>query len=116
MITDENQWDVDILYDIFDDRDVNLILSVPIRENERDIWYWRKEKLGNYSIKTAYVLIQGNKESNSINASNRQWKRMWNLKIPPKVKNLMWHATSGCLPTKVQLRTKQVNIDDLCPM
>lgn len=41
---------------------------------------------------------------------------MWNLKIPPKIKNLMWRAATGCLPTKVQLRSKHVNVCHLCPM
>lgn len=41
---------------------------------------------------------------------------MWNLKVPPKVKNFIWKACTGCLPTKDMLCMKQVNVNILCPL
>lgn len=39
------------------------------------------------------------------------YKRIWNLKISPKVKNFTWKAASKCLPTKDHLQMKgNVNI------
>ncbi|XP_062113926.1 uncharacterized protein LOC133824926 [Humulus lupulus] len=35
---------------------------------------------------------------------------MWN------VKNLLWHAAKGCLPTEAELQSKHVDIDLLCPV
>ncbi|XP_074363041.1 uncharacterized protein LOC141703396 [Apium graveolens] len=59
MITDQKEWDVELLNDIFEDRDVNLILSIPIGRVEFDSWYWNKEKLGTYTVKSAYAVLQG---------------------------------------------------------
>lgn len=62
MIMSEIQWNKDLLNDIFEARDVNLILSIPLRNNDTDLWYWRKEKFRHYSVKTAYTLIQEGKK------------------------------------------------------
>ncbi|KAM6563313.1 hypothetical protein CsatB_023311 [Cannabis sativa] len=44
------------------------------------------------------------------------WRNLWQLKIPPKVKNLLWPAASGVLPTCVNLRIKHVDIPSTCPV
>lgn len=54
MSTDENQWDRDLILDIFDERDAMLILSIPLNTEEEDTWYWKYEKMGNYTVKSAY--------------------------------------------------------------
>ncbi|XP_030496466.2 uncharacterized protein LOC115712332 [Cannabis sativa] len=42
------------------------------------------------------------------------WKRLWKLGVPPKVLHFLWCVVSSCLPTKVQLQTKHVNVDLQC--
>lgn len=44
------------------------------------------------------------------------WRKLLNLKIPAKVKKFLWRASTGCLPTKVQLRNKRVNVNVECPV
>uniref|UniRef100_A0A803QBL9 RNase H type-1 domain-containing protein n=1 Tax=Cannabis sativa TaxID=3483 RepID=A0A803QBL9_CANSA len=44
------------------------------------------------------------------------WGKLWRLKVLPKVKDLLWRAASNCLPTKVQLRHRHVNIDSIFPV
>ena len=44
------------------------------------------------------------------------WKLLWSLKVPPKVRNMLWRAASSCLPTKAQLCNKMIPIDPWCPM
>lgn len=97
FVTGDNRWDVDMLYDLFDEREVNLILSIPVNQFDNDVWYWRKERLGQYSVKSAYLLIQQQKNIQTNEVLSRSWKRLWALKIPPKVKHLMWRAVTGCL-------------------
>lgn len=111
----EQKWDEELISDIFEDRDASLILSIPLNSTDKDGWWWNKERLGVYSVKSAYMWLQLQKNQ-SVNPDNsRCWKRFWNLKVPPKVKNMIWRAATGCLPTKSQLRMKHVNIDNVCP-
>lgn len=43
------------------------------------------------------------------------WRKLWNLKIPPKIKNFLWHASAYCLTTKDLLRIRRVQVDPYCP-
>lgn len=114
MIPDERRWDEDLIKDIFNQRDANIILATPLLESNEDCWYWRREKSGNYSVKTAYILIQESKPLVNQYANTRFGKRLWNLTIPPKVKSFMWRAITSCLPTKDMLQLKHVNVNVVC--
>lgn len=43
-------------------------------------------------------------------------KKIWNLKLPPKTKNFLWRALTGCLPTKEHLLCTRVAVTALCPV
>ncbi|XP_074328104.1 uncharacterized protein LOC141666017 [Apium graveolens] len=77
IIEGESRWNVNMLHSLFDERDVNLILSIPLNRNEHDVLYWRKEKLGCYSVKSTYVQIQEKKDVQATgpNLSDGQKKR-----------------------------------------
>lgn len=116
MLGGQNQWDTGILQDIFITRDVDLISSIPINEMEPDTWYWRLEHHGAYTVKSAYNALQSNKNIHVYNDNIGFWKRLWQLKVPPKIKKLLWQASSKCLPTKTQLQLKHVPVNALCPL
>ena len=44
------------------------------------------------------------------------WKKTWNLQVPTKVKHFVWRACTNCLPTKMALRSKRVEVTDSCPI
>ncbi|KAK1393089.1 hypothetical protein POM88_012145 [Heracleum sosnowskyi] len=48
MVTNERRWDEDLIKDVFLERDANLILAIPLADNNVDGWYWRKDKYGHY--------------------------------------------------------------------
>lgn len=52
------------------------------------------------------------------NAANNSgfWKKLWNIKSPPKALNLAWRTVSYCLPTKSLLQTTHIQIDNICPV
>lgn len=39
MVTGHNEWDADLVNDIFCERDANLILSIPLGCNQEDVWF-----------------------------------------------------------------------------
>ncbi|KAK1393065.1 hypothetical protein POM88_012121 [Heracleum sosnowskyi] len=43
MVTNERRWDEDLIKDVFLERDANLILAIPLADNNVDGWYWRKD-------------------------------------------------------------------------
>lgn len=115
MSMSANQWDHDVILDIFTERDANLIFSIPVNKTEKDTWYWKFEKLGHYLVKSAYGSIQDGKE-NHYEDNSGFWRQLLNLKMPPKVKHFMWRVVTGSLPTKDNLRCKRVEVNICCPV
>lgn len=93
-----------------------MILAMPLKNNSADSWYWGTEKSDNYSVKSAYAMLQDS--HNSVHYSNNSgfWRRLWNLKIPAKVKQFLWSAATECLPTRSRLIEKRVRLNAICPM
>ncbi|KAM7531912.1 hypothetical protein LguiB_035322 [Lonicera macranthoides] len=44
------------------------------------------------------------------------WHGMWELNIPPKMKKFMWRAIDDCLPTRVNLVARGVNVVSTCAL
>lgn len=114
---ESKEWDLEIIKDIFEVRDQHCIVNTRVEYDlDTDILCWKLEATGQYSVKTAYNLIQEQKGAwNAVN-NNPLWKNFWNIKAPPKCSNLVWRAVSYCLPTKTALQTKHVQIDNICPV
>ena len=42
------------------------------------------------------------------------WKKIWQLQLPPKVKNFLWQVCRNVLPTKQPLLKRKVTADPIC--
>ena len=68
-------------------------------------------------MRSCYRLLkweQDQREANSDGESGASeethwWKRLWKLKIPPKVHIFWWRAMNGYLPTKGELREEGIS-------
>ncbi|KAM6552927.1 hypothetical protein CsatB_013689 [Cannabis sativa] len=112
-------WDKEILDDLFEERDKKLILDIPLHSTQgRDKLHWIHETSGFYSVKSAYKLLQKvqGRWQQQEDEQTKFWTKFWKLKIPPKVKNLVWRAGRECLPTLKQLRLRRVDVQALCPI
>ncbi|XP_074327492.1 uncharacterized protein LOC141665405 [Apium graveolens] len=115
MIPGQYAWDVDVIKDVFVDRDAKLILSIPLRDADSDCWFWKWDKKGQYTVRSAYTAIQEVKQS-YIQNDSISWKKLWNAKVPLKVKHFIWRVVRNILPTKDQLLTRRVDVNDKCPV
>lgn len=62
MVTGRKEWDVEVVKDIFNDRDQKCILSIQISSDAvDDMLFWRFEQSGVYSVKSAYKFLQEQK-------------------------------------------------------
>lgn len=66
-------------------------------------------------MKSTYLIIQEDRENNHASNNSGFFRKLWNLKVPPKIKNILWRAVTGCLPAKDRLTAKKVNIISICP-
>ncbi|KAM6593387.1 hypothetical protein CsatA_001090 [Cannabis sativa] len=95
------QWDLELIEDLFDSRDVELIKQVPLSVNlGSDSWFWNKDPTGFFTVKSAYAHLQSVNGSWNSSMEEDVWKMLWKIKVPPKVLHFARKALSGCLPTR----------------
>lgn len=63
--------------------------------------------MGCYTVKSAYGMLRNQDAANEFQSNTQFWKRLWSLKLPPKVKQFLWRALTDCLPTKDNLQTRK---------
>lgn len=112
-LMDENiKWDAQKVWNIFKPRVATAILEIKLSATTRpDAWIWPGEKNWQFSVKSAYFLIQASHiccQGENLNASSLLpiWKNIWNLKIPHNIKIFTWRTYKDALPTLQNLRKK----------
>nr|GMD66540.1 protein BOBBER 1-like [Ipomoea batatas] len=102
---DGMNWEEEILNDLFEQGDVEKILNIPLSNRDTpDYLYWGWDERGDYSVRSCYRAQQ----ITHLQIEEAKWTSMWNLKILPKVKNLLWTACADCLSTAEALWKKFV--------
>ena len=91
-----------------------LIKAIPLSlEDCEDKLFWSRSSNGVYSVKSGYKLImesemKDNPTTSNFSLTKKVWKGIWSLRIPNRVKTLMWRAGSDALPTRVNLRKRRL--------
>lgn len=95
------------------------ILAIPLsRTNTRDTLVWEKKKnsANIFTVKTAYRVALRLNERSQIEYSRAisdrtTWKKIWALKVPPKVRIFEWCACCNILLTREILHRRKVMVD-----
>ncbi|KAL5147200.1 Pentatricopeptide repeat-containing protein [Glycine soja] len=89
------------------------ISQVEVQQQAPDLWVWKHEPNGHYSTRSVYNLLQGDSEDENQDGALHD---LWMLKIPAKVSFFAWRLIRDRLPTKANLRRRQVELEDsMCP-
>lgn len=89
------RWDVDLLQALFKPEEVQLIRSISLGDaSARDRMVWPYTQSTSYSVKSGYYFLskekdQSKRDTNTHAPSQKLWKTIWNLSVPPKVRNFM---------------------------
>lgn len=70
-----------------------------------DVWVWEPEKFGFYSVRSAYRLLdrartRGGATDGPSGSGTATWKKIWKLKVPPKIRVFWWRVMHEFLPAK----------------
>ena len=115
MCTGTRNWDWEVIADIFNNRDQESIQATIIEEElDSDMLQWDWDITGQYTVKSAYNLLQVQKGAWTVHDDDSSWKALWKIKAPKKALSVLWRALTHCLPTKMQLIQKRVQVDSLC--
>jgi len=111
----DKRWNEQVVRQVFSDDIAHKILRTPLfSQVDDDTIIWKAERNGRYSVRSAYMLCVLELIDSSYNWRLGFWTGIWNLKVPSKVKNLIWQMCRGCLPTRVRLLDKGVTCPTNC--
>jgi hypothetical protein len=94
------EWNEDVLKAKFEVVDVQAILKIPTGGMEDDMWAWKLERHGNFTMRSAYkALLQAKSvimpAANLGGSEQSFWKKLWRINVPPKVRNFWWRVIKG---------------------
>jgi len=105
-------WNERLVRHLFVDETAHQILNTLLHQQvQTDKIIWKAEKNGRYYVKSAYRICVEEVINNDHLRRPGYWSGIWKLKVPPKVKNLIWRICRDCFPTRVKLRSRGIN----CP-
>ncbi|XP_028242225.1 uncharacterized protein LOC114420560 [Glycine soja] len=113
------EWNLEWRRPLFDNevdaavRFMDDISQIQIQNQITDCWIWKPETTGQYSTKSAYYLLQ---EATVGDTLDEALEDLWKLKIPAKAQIFAWRLIKDRLPTKANMRRRQIQMNDIiCP-
>ena len=74
---------------------------------------WSADQSGQYTARSAYIVMRGDI---SEETEGGVFQELWKLKLPSKISTFAWRLLKDRLPTRVNLRRRQVEVEDsTCP-
>ncbi|CAN1315690.1 Putative ribonuclease H protein At1g65750 [Linum perenne] len=109
------EWEVELIEGLFDERDVEEILKLPIGVGGTDDkLIWNFEKTGICSVRSTYgVYLDHVNHKPKLNIQG-PWRSVWNLHVPPKVKHLVWRLGREVVPSRTILRHRHIAVPSSC--
>ncbi|KAH1122568.1 hypothetical protein J1N35_005728 [Gossypium stocksii] len=113
-------WKIDLMKSTFPANIAQKILQIPLAETlGADFQVWKGELSGELWVRNAYKLLQiASSDPNNILIQvdlKNFYKQLWNLKLPSKITITVWRASWNYMPTLVNLRSKRVADNTICP-
>jgi len=113
LLDPDGRWDGAKIRQSFIPVDAEAILHIPPRPQVTDFWAWEPEKHGFYSVKSAYKMLDRRRIReevvNTASVSEHDvWKKIWKLKVPPKVCTFWWRVIQEFLPTRQILHKRHI--------
>jgi hypothetical protein len=117
-----------IINDIFEPEDASAILSINLVDGMEDSPAWHFDPKGLFSVKSAYklgVLLRNGKEGRDAAPSKEypvqdgeriNWKEIWQLKAPNKLKMFVWRLAHNSLAHRTKIQRLGVDLDTSCPV
>ncbi|KAM6562790.1 hypothetical protein CsatB_022788 [Cannabis sativa] len=116
LLLQNGGWNIQKLHSLFNQETISAILSEGIPAGRgKDSWFWTLESNGRFSCKSAY-LAQTVDSSSPREVAPSMWNKLWNSKIPERLKVLWWCILSKALPVRSVLGRRFPIEDESCPL
>ncbi|CAL1404554.1 unnamed protein product [Linum trigynum] len=117
-------WNMDAIRNLVPEEIVQAIARVPIGPcSAQDRWIWRFTDSGGYSVKSAYRLFREVRDSpqafdagSSPRPNKDDWKWLWDLSLPPKLRFFIWKSGKNAMATRARLFERKCASDPVYPV
>ncbi|KAL0440154.1 UNVERIFIED_CONTAM: putative mitochondrial protein [Sesamum latifolium] len=118
--SDNGDWNVRLMHELFWPQDNDVILCIPLsRLGDSDLLVWHYSRNGMFSIQSAYHLacsLEDRPGTSSLGEVEFSWwRKVWQSKLPNKVKVFVWRACLNALPTSANLIRRIPGVQAVCP-
>ncbi|GAA0185918.1 hypothetical protein LIER_33206 [Lithospermum erythrorhizon] len=126
QLPNNGQWRKDLIPTLFDPEDTQRILAMPLsRYHIRDKIVWHHTNNGVYLTSLGYKSARALKRNGGLRCKpagecsdgggdGDVRKNLWGLRIPPRVKKIIWSCLHNILPTKDRLARKGILVERHC--
>ncbi|XP_074322978.1 uncharacterized protein LOC141659936 [Apium graveolens] len=113
----ERKWNINMVQECFLEEDAKAILATHIPQRDiADKVFGTGSNNGVYTVKSGYHCWFNN-HFGSVNVlQSIGWKRVWYLKIPPKVKVFIWRFCRNIIPVRRRLSARGLRVPITCTM
>ena len=106
-------WKPHIINEVFETQSAQAILSIPIPITSRaDKLCWILESKGAFTVKSAYKASLTHVPT--FSTSPVEWKKIWKLNAPQRIKMFLWRLGSNVLPTRENISHRLDILDTSC--
>jgi hypothetical protein len=122
----QRQWNEELVQACYSEDTAKAILKIPLSHNMcEDFVAWENTTEGIFTVKSAYMLAKSKKfhlfsstngkgGTSNIQQVTSDWKRIWKIHAPEKMKIVLWRLAHDCLPTGQQLLCRHICNTDAC--
>ena len=121
-------WNRGLVRSIFIKFDADAILSIPVCTIPvDDFWAWSHDSKGIFTVRSAYRMLvttkiwreawlEGRGDSSSNAREREAWGRLWQLKVPSKIRVFLWRLARHSIPTTDVLHRRNMAAQSACPL
>lgn len=89
-------------------------IVVPVSPFVQDSLVWQPSKFGDVTAKEAYKWLLSNKKN--LNSFCKDWKSIWHLRCPQKIRSFMWLVAHNRIPVHEILYRVGIGTSPKCPL
>jgi hypothetical protein len=112
MYPTTNTWNRDFIVSIMNTQDTSNIYKLPLHSRtDSDTIIYNASLNGSYTVRFAYNMCVSISDQQYVSGD---WKLIWSLHVPPKIKHFCRRLFRNCLPTRFNSQGRGVHCQSAC--